>query len=914
MKHSLTFFFFLILSLQQLFAQIEVTDYGDIPANRIAENGWQNLEWDDSGSWTTIDVTNHGITPGSSQDIVDKVEAIIDGGSGKRILNFPAGTFQIKSTLNISKGDIQIVGAGSATKFMLEGGSTPGKIFAGGSRSGNYTLQNNVSRGDNTATLNSTSDLNVGDYFIIYQAGSVTRPGASGDETQIFKIIGKSGNTLTLDMKFGIPFLKDHARIEKCNYKKNLRFHNFYMEMTTDPSSSGKADNMALNTVQNVEISNIESNKAYATHIQIFRGREVILHSNNLYGNYGGGGGYQYGIKINFSTNCHIINNVASDLRHHFATQYGTDHCVIAYNRALPPYNHYADFGQHNSKGCHNNLFEGNYGSEIYDDANPLKSWGTRYTMWFRNHATSKVGSENAYVEYMSIIGNELTGGTSAIKEGNPGENTFTAANIVDIDGEGGNGNTLWGDLASDADIPASLFLANKPSYLNRWPYYGPDDSGSTEDVTPPVVSFNQPSGDINVDVDYSDLYVLVDATDNTGVENVELYIDGTFIRTESVDPYEWGHGGRTETLGLSEGNHTFTAVAKDAAGNSASESITVTVGSPAILPIVSFNSPSGDITLEAGYDQLIVQVGASDADGSISFVELFIDGNLIRRESVATYDWGHANSPNPDELLGLTPGVHTMTAIATDNEGNIGEASITITVTSPVDKIISGQIEAEEFDRQDGVQIGTGDTHDDAIVGYINTGDWMEYDVNVLEPGDYIVEIRYASRLNGLNFQLQFDGVTVDNVSEAATGDWSSYTTVSRNINIPSSGVQIMKINSTGNGYNLNWINFSKVNTSSSRVAVSKSKVTPTKKESSEQNIWVYPNPANNYFNISLGNISNAEISIFNSNGSLLYRTQTNQNTIKIQAGNLFTSGLYLIKVRDNFSGVTKTHKLLMK
>lgn len=189
-----------------------------------------------------------------------------------------------------------------------------------------------------------------------------------------------------------------------------------------------------------------------------------------------------------------------------------------------------------------------------------------------------------------------------------------------------------------------------------------------------------------------------------------------------------------------------------------------------------------------------------------------------------------------------------------------------------------------------------------------------MEYDVNVLEPGDYIVEIRYASRLNGLNFQLQFDGVTVDNVSEAATGDWSSYTTVSRNINIPSSGVQIMKINSTGNGYNLNWINFSKVNTSSSRVAASKSKVTPTKKESSEQNIGVYPNPANNYFNISLGNISNAEISIFNSNGILLYRTQTNQNTIKIQAGNLFTSGLYLIKVRDNFSGVTKTHKLLMK
>lgn len=472
-KNSIQFIL-IILSIQFLNAQATI-NYGDIPQNRLSANKWQDLQWDDSGIWETIDVTTRGITPGSAVDIAPLVTAIIDGGSGKRILKFPAGIFQINSGMNITKSDIQIVGEGSSTKFMLAGGATHGSIFGNGTRSlPSYRLSANVARGDNTATFTSAADFNVNDYFIIYQAGAVTRPGASGDETQIFKVTAKSGNTLTLDMKFGIPFLSANARIEKITYKKNLRFHNFYMEMTSLPVNDNQ--NLSLNTVQNVEISNIESNKTLVGHITVFRGREVIIRDNNVYGNYGKDttGGYQYGYTLNFSTNCNIINNRASDLRHHYVTQFGTNHCVIAYNRAEPPYNHYADFGQHNSKGCHNNLWEGNYGSEIFDDANPLKSWGTRYTMWFRNHATSKVGSENAYVENMNIIGNELKGGTNAIKTGAPGENTYAAANIVNISGEGGTGTMVWGQLNSLSQIPASMYLTTNPTYVSRWPLYGP--------------------------------------------------------------------------------------------------------------------------------------------------------------------------------------------------------------------------------------------------------------------------------------------------------------------------------------------------------------------------------------------------------------------------------------------------------
>jgi len=457
--------------------QSQTINIGDIPIDRLSASKWQNFKWDGSGDWTTIDVTKEGIMPGSTEDITPKVMALIENGSGKRILKFPAGTYHIKSILNITKGDIQIVGEGTATKFMLAGGAKSASIIARGTQSGIYKLTNDVSRGASKVTLESAEGLNVGDYFLIEQKGALTRPGpdVTGKETQIFKVTAKSGNKLTVDMNSGIPFFKDHASIAKINFRKNLRFHNFYIEMTSTPTE-GKSHNISLSEVQNVELSNIESNKALHTHMELSWARDVIFYQNYLYGNFGHDkeGGYQYGIKLSWCTNCHVINNRTSDLRHHYATQFGTNHCVIAYNRAEPPYNHYGDFGQHNSKGCHNNLWEGNYGCEIYDDDNPKKSWGTRYTMWFRNHAISKVGSESPYVECMTIIGNEVQGGVDAIKQGPSGCNNFAGANIINVSKEGEEGEVVWGNMKEGDNIPASLFLTEKPSYLPKWPLYGP--------------------------------------------------------------------------------------------------------------------------------------------------------------------------------------------------------------------------------------------------------------------------------------------------------------------------------------------------------------------------------------------------------------------------------------------------------
>ena len=208
-----------------------------------------------------------------------------------------------------------------------------------------------------------------------------------------------------------------------------------------------------------------------------------------------------------------------------------------------------------------------------------------------------------------------------------------------------------------------------------------PPDGGEN---TPPNVSFATPSGNTSVQEGYNDFQVTVNASDNDGsISNVKLYVDGDLIRQESVAPYTWGQGNNTnELLGLSVGQHAFRAEATDNDGAKTSKTFVLTVNGTSNnqAPNVSFGSPSGNITVQEGYD-LTVVANANDPDGSISNVKLYINNSLVRQENVPPYEWGHDNSPNPNEVNGLSAGTYTIKAVATDNDGETGQATFTLTV-----------------------------------------------------------------------------------------------------------------------------------------------------------------------------------------------------------------------------------------
>ncbi|MFA6043207.1 MAG: Ig-like domain-containing protein, partial [Patescibacteria group bacterium] len=82
-------------------------------------------------------------------------------------------------------------------------------------------------------------------------------------------------------------------------------------------------------------------------------------------------------------------------------------------------------------------------------------------------------------------------------------------------------------------------------------------------DTTPPSVSLTAPAA--SATVSGAAVTVSATATDNVGVSGVQFRLDGTDLGTEDTSaPYSLSW----DTTGVSNGSHTLTAVARDAAGN----------------------------------------------------------------------------------------------------------------------------------------------------------------------------------------------------------------------------------------------------------------------------------------------------------------------------------------------------------
>jgi hypothetical protein len=117
-------------------------------------------------------------------------------------------------------------------------------------------------------------------------------------------------------------------------------------------------------------------------------------------------------------------------------------------------------------------------------------------------------------------------------------------------------------------------------------------------------------------------------------------------------------------------------------------------------------------------------------------------------------------------------------------------------------------RIEAENYTAMSGV--GTENTFDAGggqNVGWQETGDWMDYQVNVATAGNYFVTFRVSTPNTGMQFQLRkADGTIITTLTAPNTGGWQSFQTIGTNIAF-TQGVQTFRIHTLGaNGWNMNW------------------------------------------------------------------------------------------------------------
>ncbi|MGJ8724144.1 MAG: carbohydrate-binding protein [Roseibacillus sp.] len=112
---------------------------------------------------------------------------------------------------------------------------------------------------------------------------------------------------------------------------------------------------------------------------------------------------------------------------------------------------------------------------------------------------------------------------------------------------------------------------------------------------------------------------------------------------------------------------------------------------------------------------------------------------------------------------------------------------------------------------RDEGVDIEpSGDVDGSFGLGYFDSNEWVEYTVNVT-PGIYRVIVRTASGLdNPAPLRLLMSGQELGLFVVPDTGAFNSWESSElEGIVIPFSGEQVLRIETTGDGTNLNWIEF---------------------------------------------------------------------------------------------------------
>jgi len=195
--------------------------------------------------------------------------------------------------------------------------------------------------------------------------------------------------------------------------------------------------------------------------------------------------------------------------------------------------------------------------------------------------------------------------------------------------------------------------------------------SAPSPDTIPPDVAIMYPE---NGAVISGSVIVKVQASDNTAITKVELYINGTLFATDTEAPYEF----YWDTTTNRNGAYTIQAKAYDKAGNISESSIIIIYVANSVKvidtnpPTLKILQPQNGVTVSRTID---VVASAWDESG-VSRVEFYVDGKLVATVSAEPYMYRW-------NTRSVRDGWHTITAKAYDKYGNAAKATVKVYVSN---------------------------------------------------------------------------------------------------------------------------------------------------------------------------------------------------------------------------------------
>jgi dienelactone hydrolase len=129
---------------------------------------------------------------------------------------------------------------------------------------------------------------------------------------------------------------------------------------------------------------------------------------------------------------------------------------------------------------------------------------------------------------------------------------------------------------------------------------------------------------------------------------------------------------------------------------------------------------------------------------------------------------------------------------------------------------IKTGFYEGESFTAMNGVQVISNQDVDKGLeVGYIdNSGDWVDYNINVYAAGTYALQLRVAAAYAGASVQVKNSaGIVLATITIPTTSDFQNWITTEPVLVTLPAGPQTVRLQSVNDTpWGLNWLQFSTV------------------------------------------------------------------------------------------------------